>query len=218
MDNAVKAMYIAAGTIIALMVFSVLVYMFRNGARLGQTYEQTQITAQVVKFNGQFDAYTKVTSQQGSDYGYAFIEKGNTASDVITCANLAFSVNEANDYDERNSLTVEVRCGSDSYYVYPIKNQPKNKFIKNKSFDAVKSQTDFNDSETEDFYDFLKEYNNVKIVDIASANYNSTAETIYEYYFDVDPEVDGNLQQNDVTGKVNKIVFTRTNKISPFFD
>ena len=104
MENAVKAMYIAAGTLIALMILSAWVYLFRNGARLGQGYEQTQMTAQVIKFNGQFDAYAKITNQlTSSAYGYSFIVKGSTASDIITCANLAMSVNEQNDYDEVNS-------------------------------------------------------------------------------------------------------------------
>lgn len=201
MDNAVKALYMGAGMLIALMVLSALVYVFRNGARLGQTYEETQITAQVIKFNGQFDAYTKVTEQQGADYGYAFIVKGNTASDVITCANLALSVNKANDYDATNSLTLAVECGSDTYYIYPIENQPENKFIKNMTLESARAKTDFRDSETVDFYDFLKQYNNVKIVDISSPNYNSNAETIYEYYFDVNADNADAIMYSEATRK-----------------
>lgn len=215
MENAVKAMYIAAGTLIALMILSAWVYLFRNGARLGQGYEQTQMTAQVIKFNGQFDAYAKITNQlTSSAYGYSFIVKGSTASDIITCANLAMSVNEQNDYDEVNSLQLIVVCGGDKYAVYPIPNQPKNKFIKNASMDSARTKTHFNDNEVLDFNEFLKMYNNVRIVDIVSDSFNSTGESIYEYYFDVDKDENGNnpgqgMTYSEVTGKVNKIVFTR---------
>lgn len=215
MDNAVKAMYIAAGTLIALMILSALVYLFRNGARLGQSYEQTQITAQVVKFNSQFDAYSKITNQltSASD-GYSFIVKGNTASDIITCANLAMSFNEENDYDTINSLQVIVMCGGDKYAVYPIPNQPKNKFIKNKTLEDARSRTNFNDNEVLDFNEFLKMYNNVRIVDIVSDRFTSKGESIYEYYFDVDKDENGSNSGNAMTyskatGKVDKIVFTR---------
>lgn len=215
MENAVKAMYIAAGTMIALMILTAWVYLFRNGARLGQGYEQTQMTAQVVKFNGQFDSYAKITNQlTSSAYGYSFIVKGSTASDIITCANLAMSVNEQNDYDEENSLQVIVVCGGDKYAVYPIPNQPKNKFIKNKSLSDARTRTNFNDDELVDFNDFLKMYNNVRIVDITSDRFTSVGESIYEYYFDVDKDENGThsgeaMTYSEVTGKVNKIVFTR---------
>lgn len=200
MENAVKAMYIAAGTIIALMVLSVFVYMFRNGARLGHTYQQTQETLQVTKFNNQFDAYSKVTIQDNTEAGgYALIEKGNTASDIITVANLAMSVNKANDYDNRNHLTVHVVCGGDTYSIYPTANQPKNRFVKNMTFASCDSTTNYTDANSFDFYDFLKAYNEVRIVDITSSNYTSVGETIYRYYFDVNLDENGHNPGNGIT-------------------
>lgn len=196
MDNAVKAMYIAGGTLIAIMVMSVLVYMFRNGARLGHTYEQTQENLQVVKFNTQFDVYSKTTIQLTSEVdGYSFVEKGNTASDIISVANLALSVNKNNDYDEKNNLTMYVVCGSDTYAIYPTENQPTNRFVKNMSLASTASTTSYTDANSLDFYDFLKKYNEVRIVDItgtATSNpYTSTGETIYKYYFDVNLDENG---------------------------
>lgn len=215
MENAVKAMYIAGATMIALLVLSALIYMFRNGARLGQGYEQIQMNTQIVKFNSQFDSYAKITNQlTSSAYGYSFIVKGSTASDIITCANLAISVNEQNDFDEVNSIQVIVVCGGDKYAVYPIPNQPKNKFIKNKSLSESRTRTNFNDDEVLDFNEFLKMYNNVRIVDIVSDRFTSVGESIYEYYFDVDKDENGSnpgqgITYSEVTGKANKIVFTR---------
>ena len=214
MENAIRAFYIGAGLIIAVMVLSVLVYMFRNGARLGASYELSVERNQITKFNGQFDAYAKVTNQLSSAAdGYSFIEKGNTASDIITCANLAMSVNEQNDYDERNMLQVIVVTAHDTYAIYPIENQPKNKFIKNMTLATARTITDFSDTNTLDFYDFLKEYNKVRIVDIQSDNYRSRSpETIYQYYFDVNEDENGvenqGLSYSETTGRIDKIVFT----------
>lgn len=215
MDNAVQAMYMAAGTIIALMILSVFVYMFRMGARLGENYEITQETAQVVKFNGQFDAYSKKTLQDTeSAHGYSFITKGNTASDIISCANLAMSVNSTSDFDVENHLKVIVKCNDAVYSVYPVEKAPRDTFLINMSFDEAKNKTTFGDDETLEFYKFLKKYNSARTVDIIAGNpqYNSYGETIYEYYFDVDADEDGNagkgITYSEVTGKANKIVFT----------
>ena len=214
MENAIKAFYMGVGMLIAVMVLGVLVYMFRNGARLGASYESSVNTAQVRSFNSQFDIYAKITNQapESAD-GYAFIEKGNTVSDIITCANLAMSINEKNDYDEKNHVQVIVVIDAHTKYsIYPIENQPKNRFIKNMNLSTAKAVTDFTDSNSYDFYDFLKKYGKVQIVDISSSNYTAQAESIYEYYFDVDKDENGVSNQGltyfEKTGKINKIVFT----------
>ena len=214
MENAIKAFYMGVGMLIAVMVLGVLVYMFRNGARLGASYESSVNTAQVRSFKSQFDIYAKITNQttDAAD-GYAFIEKGNTVSDIITCANLAMSINEKNDFDEKNHVQVIVVIDAHTKYsIYPIENQPKNKFIKNMSLSTAKAVTNFTEANSFDFYDFLKKYGKVQIVDINSTNHNTQAETIYEYYFDVDKDENGvpnqALSYFETTGKINKIVFT----------
>lgn len=217
MENAIKALYMGVGMLIAVMVLGVLVYMFRNGARLGASYEGSVNTAQVRSFNSQFDIYAKITNQatDAAD-GYAFIEKGNTVSDIITCANLAMSINEKNDYDEKNNVQVIVVIDAHTKYsIYPIENQPKNRFIKTMSLSTAKTVSNFTDSNSLDFYDFLKKYGKVQIVDINTGDinhYNSSSETIYEYYFDVDKDENGVSNQAlsyfETTGKINKIVFT----------
>ena len=77
---------------------------------------------------------------------------------------------------------------------------------------TAKATSTYTDSNSLDFYKFLKEYSKVKIVDIKSANFESNSETIYEYYFDVDKDENGNpnkgLSYSETTGKIDKIVFT----------
>ena len=234
MENAVKAFYMGAAMIIAVMVLGVWIYVFKNGARLGAQYEGSIHASQVLKFNSQFNRYVKTTNQTGSEYGYSFIEKGNTASDIITCANLAQSINKENDYDNRNNVTVIVNCksyGPDDvrgyyYYIFPFKDQPKTSFIKSSSpmnINSAKSIAKFNDTNSMDFYKFLKAFSNVRIVDIdAGANYKSTGETIYEYYFDVDKDEEGHADQGityfETTGKIDKIVFTVTKRTDNYDD
>lgn len=203
MENAVQAFYMAAATIIALMVLSILVYMFRTGARMGENYEITQQTAEVVKFNGQFDAYTKKTDQLGADYGYSFVTKGNTASDIISCANLAMSVNKTNDFDIDNHLQIIVKCGSETYSVYPVEKAPRDAFLINTSYEAAKGMSTFDD--TLKFYQFLKQYNEARMVDIVCPpNYVSYGETIYKYYFDVDEDEAGNSGQGITYSEITR--------------
>lgn len=219
MENATRAFYMAAAMLIAVMIMGVMFYVFRNGARLGATYEGRVHTTQVLSFNRQFDVYGKVTNQTGSEDGYSFIEKGNTASDVITCANLAMSINKENDYDERNNVQVIIDCDEPgvpdgfrgTYYVYPIPNQPKNVFIKDIGLSSARSITDFTEANSLDFYKFLKAYNNIRMVNIESSTYSSSHETVYQYYFDVGEDENGvanqGLTYNEDSGKINKIVF-----------
>lgn len=215
MDNAVQGFYMAAGMIIALMVLSVMIYMFRSGATMGEHYEINQETAQVTKFNGQFDAYAKVTQQLGAEHGFSFVTKGNTASDVISCANLAVTVNERAGFEEENKLDVVVICEGKTYSVYSLSKTPRDAFLVDIPYTTARSMSTFNedDGSTLKFYSFLKEYNVARMVDIRSAEYNSNGETIYKYYFDVNLDESGHnpghgITLSEVTGKVDKIVFT----------
>lgn len=225
MENAVKAIYIAAGLLIALMVMGVWIYLFRQGASLGQNYDTDRQTQQTIAFNSQFEKYSARTIQGGDAYGYGFEAKGNIPSDVITCASLAYNINRKNEFDVRNNVKVIVKISaSEIYYIHPFEVQPKNNFLLNINEATARTMSSVDPSDTskcKDFSDFLKEYNDVKIVNINSTNYNSSAETIYKYYFDVDRDETGNantrglgLHYSEITGKVDKIVFTAvpTNK------
>lgn len=191
MDSAIKAFYIAGSTLIALMVLAVLVYMFQNGASLGESYNFREQTLQINQFNSQFDVYAKKVNQiNDANYGYSFTEKGNTVFDVVTCANLAMSINEKNDFDKVNCVEVEVLCKDGTLKINSDPAQPKNAFL--------------NGSNEVNFYKFIKDYSDVKIVNINAAKYKVNNETIYKYYFSV--ENDG-IHYSDVTGKIDKITF-----------
>lgn len=211
MDNAIKAFYMGAAMLIAVLVICVWVYIFRSAGKLSESYEFKKSTEQVQAFNSQFEAYERETFQSNqTNSAYSFSSKGNTASDVISCANLAFDINSKCDYDMQNTVQVTINMGagaSNKYYIYPLSKQKKNNFIKGLNFDTARIRTENatqGDEEYYDFYNFLKSYNDVRIVNISSTNYNSTNETIYKYYFDVD---DTGITYSEITGKVNSITF-----------
>lgn len=215
MDNSIKALYIAAGMLLGVMILGVWVYLFRQGASLGQNYEADRNTERIQAFNSQFEKYTVITSQRNADYGYSFDEKGNIPSDVITCANLAYNINRKNDFDENNCVEICVNVSpSKIYYIHSAQAQPQNYFLINIQKANARNALSYNvanSSTCMGFYEFMKEYNNVKIVNISSTQYSSSAETIYEYYFDVLPD---GIHYNQDTGKVDELIFTavKTNR------
>ena len=217
MENSVKAMYIAAGMLISVMILSVLMYVFSLGRSLGKSYEADEQTKQISAFNQQFERYSGKCSQSNSKAdGYCFRNKSNRVSDVITCANLAYNINKKNDFDEKNNVQVVVKVSaSKNLYVYPYKTQPKNYFLTvTQSVAQTASSFDTNNTTNcINFYNFMEEYNEVKIVNIScEPNYSSSAETIYKYYFDVDKDENNKtgegIHYSEITGKVDKIVFT----------
>ena len=80
MDNASKALLMAAGVLIGLMILSLAVFLFANfGAASAEAHRQNEAN-QINKFNSQFTKY-----QGRTDI---------TIHDIVTAANLAKSNNE----------------------------------------------------------------------------------------------------------------------------
>lgn len=211
MENAIKALYMGAGMILGVLILGVFIYMFRTGASVGETYEFKKTTEQIQAFNAQFEVYEHETEQLSAGYGYSFKTKGNTISDVITCANLVMDINNKYDYDLQNTIQLKLNIGASSYYIYPLKKiQKKNYFIEGVDFWSARGSEESGVNELPEnkyyhFNTFLTQYNNVRIVDIIKdEKYISRNETIYEYYFDVNAE---GITYSDVTGKVNSITF-----------
>lgn len=160
---------------------------FTHGSAIGKNYDIDTNTQRVVAFNSQFDKYVGVTERNADG---SFKEKGNIPSDVITCANLAYNINRKNEFDSVNKVEVFV-VNSENQIIYSVlanKSQPNNAFSNGDSFN-----------------DFLQKYNQMKIVTLGETVYRFSGETVYKYYFDVNQN---GIHYSDVTGKVDKIVFT----------
>lgn len=106
MENASKALLITAGVILGVMLLSVMIYLFRQGARVNQTYDQKQINLQLELYNSKFETFDR---------------DNNNIMDVISLCNLAFDVNKEVNFDQATSVEIEVVVGSKKYTL-PNKN------------------------------------------------------------------------------------------------
>lgn len=92
MENATRALLIAAGTLMGVMILSLGVYMYYNlGEYIATTQEEMESNARN-KFNAQF---------------YKYVNEGDennilTIQDVVTVANLAYQNNKQHGVDEAN--------------------------------------------------------------------------------------------------------------------
>lgn len=113
MENATKALLIAGGVLIAIIILSVMVIMFQKTGNVTKTYDQTISQEEITKFNTNFTKYVG-------------IDKKFTIHDAITITNFAHSngVNvinpkETNDIDNNNAkekkYTLTVHYGENGY-------------------------------------------------------------------------------------------------------
>ena len=164
MENSVKALYMAAGLLLGVMILSGWVYLFQKGANFAQSYDAKINTERLSAFNSQFERYARVTEQYSdASHGYGFKSKGNTASDVVSCANLAITINEQNDYDKENHVELQIFMGGGkSYNIYAeeIQSERKNFFLLPNRAKAIS------------FNGFLQDYNKGRVVNITSSRYN----------------------------------------------
>ena len=59
MENASKALIMAGGMLIALMIIGALILMFSNLSNYQQTQIEGEVDSQVVEFNNQFSTYNR---------------------------------------------------------------------------------------------------------------------------------------------------------------
>ena len=102
MENASKALYMAGTTLIAILIITIMVYLFSSASNVGETYQSKEETLAINAFNAKFN-YLDSGVESASNY-----ELLNKASDVATALNLAYDINEKNNYDELNSVSIYV--------------------------------------------------------------------------------------------------------------
>lgn len=102
MENASKALIMAATVLLSLLLVAVFINVFRSGASVNESYDRQQISAQLELYNAQFE-----------DHNVQY----NTIMDLITVANLAYSVNEMVGYDELSSVKVELVLGNKTFTI-----------------------------------------------------------------------------------------------------
>ena len=102
MENASKALFIVVGVILGVLLLSVMIYVFRQGSRVNEAYDQKQITNQLELYNSRFEEFDK---------------EDNNIIEAISLANLAYDTNVICDYDPTLSVKVEIEVGGDTFTI-----------------------------------------------------------------------------------------------------
>lgn len=102
MENASKALLMAAGVLIGMLVLSLMVYLFISFGSTSKELRQQQTQNELNQFNTQFTSY---------------VEKANTIYDVVTAANLATKSNLYYELEYKGVAT-----GKDNYISVLLEN------------------------------------------------------------------------------------------------
>lgn len=108
MENASKALIMAGGILISIMVASFMIFALRKAGRMSAEYDSQLSDIELADFNSQFEAYAK---------------DDNTFFDIITVSNLAYDVNKKNGYDAQNSVQIKLENQNNSNIAYSILSQ-----------------------------------------------------------------------------------------------
>lgn len=125
MENASKALLIAAGMLIAVLVASMFALLFSTMSDYAKEYENRNLTQDIQKFNAQFEQYMK--------NGEA------TAQDIVSVYNLA-------KYYNKEGINIEVYIGTNQLDFANEKPFPLNKT----SEEFIEANIDIDDTDIED--------------------------------------------------------------------
>lgn len=109
MENASKALLIAAGMLMAMSVLAIGVFLFAHYSRVGEEYEQVQITKEIEKFNNNFTRFENRTDI--------------TAQEIVTLYNFV------QEYNTKNGASISITGG-------PTSSSKVIEFLKNNSVDG----------------------------------------------------------------------------------
>lgn len=197
MENASKALIIVAGVCIGLLLLATMIYVFRQGARVNETYDQKQITNQLELYNSRFEEFDK---------------DNNNIIDAISLANLAYDVNVDCEFDPTLTVLVEIEVGSEVFTM------PNTKSVsgRNKILPETGSEISI--------YDLANALiannptpgvNSLKVTGLseveptdtlATTKLNENNKTIYKYLFRVEDASD--FEYHDQNHKVSRVKLT----------
>lgn len=139
MENASKALIMAAGVLIGVILLSLMSYMFISFAMSSAEIHKENAQNQLNEFNSQFTSYMG--------------KEGVTIYDVVTVANLA---TESNIYYEFPKLTGNP-IGNDNYIAVKLKNNPNLGSYNNQNIEKgyIENRTDNDKKNIKEYYDEL---------------------------------------------------------------
>ncbi len=189
MENAIKALYIVAGILVALMVAAMMVYLFRAGARVGENYELKQSEQQVELSNGKFLYYNR---------------SNNTISDIVTVCNMAYNTNQETSNDTINKVEIEILIDGKIFQILATDATEKNKLQLKSTDKRVDIYSLMNLPLSEVKYDD----SSTKLFESSDLNGKLTDTTIlegerqYRYYFQCT-----DVGYQNISGKINSMKF-----------
>ena len=209
MENASKAMIIVASFVIAVMVLSIMVYLFVNAGRVPAQFEYTKQAEDVAAYNAKFEKYAIISDTQapsGFLEGDELNNVSNSFADVITLCNLAYNINCKSDNDSHASVIVDFEIDGDSYCVYPMEDDRERSVLEKDSVFACNSTQigSMTKNNIVNLYDIMEEKN------LNEAKYDDLNRLRYKYYFDCEldygyNETKGTFQNG---GRITRIIFT----------
>ena len=191
MENATKAMIIVASAIIAVMVLSIMVYLFTHAARVPVQYENSKHAESIAEFNAKFEKYAIVADLNESgdldeyNSGSKTINEtdipSNSFADVITVCNLAYDINCKYENDPTNNVIVDIIIDGNYYCVYPMADNGRPVLQKGQVFEG-KSENVTATSTVVELFDLMEQgYDGTSFNE---ANYDDQNRLRYKYYFD----------------------------------
>ena len=118
MENASKALYMAGGILIGMLIIGIFVYLFRAGGQIGQNYEETQAQQQLQLFNSKFENFDRTN---------------NTIIDMLTVTNLAIDTNEENEYNSQKTVAIDIMFSSQKLRVSATESLERNYLFRGNS-------------------------------------------------------------------------------------
>lgn len=171
MENATKALLMAGGLLIAILVASFMVFVLRRAGQMTAEYDVQRSENELASFNGQFEVYAK---------------NDNTFFDMITVANLAYDVNKKNGNDTNNSVTIKLflsnNTNADADYTIKPVTMKKNHFLDSGGhekymYDLLEEQGFAEIDDTTDTLVYKKTFNCEKVL------YNDITGKVREMHF-----------------------------------
>ena len=186
MENASKAIYMAAGLLIGVMIIGVFTYLFANGSQMGEKYALKQQEEQTRLFNSKFEQYQK---------------KNNNFLDMISVTNLALDNNKKNDYLSSKSVEINIDLGAGkTLFVKKDSKLERNQLFKN-GFEIINTHDLLNKNRK----DLLKDNNlNFSLALRKETDYFTMVDKNmnYKYLFECT-----HIKYNDSTARIEKMDF-----------
>lgn len=123
MENASKALLMAAGVLIGILILSLMVTLFLSAREVSSRYDQVKITEEVEQFNANFTKYVgkNITMHQVLTISNFAKKENNKIKEVTIEKNGNFDINTEqieNDLNENKLLyTINIKSIDENGYV-----------------------------------------------------------------------------------------------------